>query len=123
MIQLDTNVLIGLFTGHPVVAQVRQLQADGASFACSAVVWTEFLNGPADDRSIHLMESFLEGQILPFERDDASLAARLFNVTGPKRGLRFDCMVAATALRRGESLLTLNHADFEPLCKAGLKLI
>lgn len=122
MIQLDTNVLIGLLTDHPIAAHVRQMQAGGASFACSAVVWTEFLNGPADNRSIHLVGSFLEERILPFERDDASLAARLFNVTGRKRGLRFDCMVAASALRRGESLLTLNRDDFELFVRAGLLL-
>ncbi len=122
MIQLDTNVLIGILTGHPIVAQVRQLQVEGISFACSAVVWAEFLNGPADERSIHLMDSFLEGRILAFEREDAALAVRLFNVTGRKRGLRFDCMVAASALRRGQSLLTLNRDDFETFVKAGLVL-
>ena len=122
MIHLDTNVLIGLLTGHPIRAQVRQIQLDGGVFACSAVVWTEFLNGPADDPSVRLVESFLEGRILPFEREDAALAARLFNITGRKRGLRFDCMVAASALRRGESLMTLNRDDFELLVHAGLQL-
>ena len=122
MIQLDTNVLIGLLTGHPVGAQVRALQAEGTSFACSAIVWSEFLNGPADEDSVRLMDAFLKRQILSFEREDAALAARLFNVTGRKRGLRFDSMVAATALRRDETLLTLNRDDFEPFVKAGLKL-
>jgi len=122
MIHLDTNVLIGLLTGHPIRAQVRQIQLDGGVFACSAVVWTEFLNGPADDPSVRLVESFLEGRILPFEREDAALAARLFNITGRKRGLRFDCMVAASALRRGESLMTLNGDDFEPFVGTGLDL-
>ena len=122
MIHLDTNVLIGLLTGHPIRAQVRQIQLDGGVFACSAVVWTEFLNGPADEPSVRLVESFLEGRILPFEREDAALAARLFNITGRKRGLRFDCMVAASALRRGESLMTLNRDDFEPFVGTGLDL-
>ena len=122
MIHLDTNVLIGLLTGHPIRAQVRQIQLDGGVFACSAVVWAEFLNGPADEPSVRLVESFLEGRILPFEREDAALAARLFNITGRKRGLRFDCMVAASALRRGESLLTLNRDDFELFIGTGLNL-
>ncbi len=122
MIHLDTNVLIGLLTGHPIRSQVRQIQLDGGVFACSAVVWTEFLNGPADTSSVRLMESFLEGRVLPFEREDAALAARLFNVTGRKRGLRFDCMVAASALRRDDPLLTLNRDDFEPFIKIGLTL-
>lgn len=122
MIHLDTNVLIGLLTGHPIRAQVRRIQVDGGVFACSAVVWTEFLNGPADTPSVRLVESFLEGRILPFEREDAALAARLFNVTGRKRGLRFDCMVAASSLRRGAPLLTLNRDDFEPFAKIGLTL-
>lgn len=122
-IQLDTNVLIGLLTGHAVRDQVQQIQLEGGGFACSAVVWTEFLNGPADAPSVRLVESFLEGRILPFEREDAALAARLFNVTGRKRGLRFDCMVAASALRQGHPLLTLNHEDFEPFAKLGLNLV
>jgi predicted nucleic acid-binding protein len=121
MIHLDTNVLIGLLTGHPIRAHVRQIQLDGGVFACSAVVWTEFLNGPADEPSVRLVESFLEGRILPFEREDAALAARLFNITGRKRGLRFDCMVAASALRRGESLMTLNRDDFELFVGTGLQ--
>lgn len=123
MIHLDTNVLIGLLTGHPIRAQVRQIQLDGGVFACSSVVWTEFLNGPADAPSVRLVESFLEGRILPFEREDAALAARLFNVTGRKRGLRFDCMIAAGALHRGCSLLTSNHDDFEPFARIGLHLL
>jgi predicted nucleic acid-binding protein len=123
MIHLDTNVLIGLLTGHPIRAQIRQIQLDGGVFACSSVVWTEFLNGPADSPSVRLVESFLEGRILPFEREDAALAARLFNLTGRKRGLRFDCMVAAGALRRGSSLLTLNQVDFESFAPMGLILI
>lgn len=122
MIHLDTHVLIGMLTGHQIRTQVRQIQLEGGVFACSAVVWTEFLNGPADAPSVRLVESFLEGRILPFEREDAALAARLFNVTGRKRGLRFDCMVAACALRRGDPLLTLNHDDFVPFVALGLKL-
>lgn len=122
MIHLDTNVLIGLLTGHPIRAQIRQIQLDGGMFACSSVVWTEFLNGPADAPSVRLVESFLERRVLPFEREDAALAARLFNLTGRRRGLRFDCMVAASALRRGETLLTLNRDDFELFVGTGLNL-
>lgn len=123
MIHLDTNVLIGLLTGHPIRAQIRQIQREGGVFACSAVVWSEFLNGPADAPSVRLVESFLEGRILPFEREDAALAARLFNVTGRKRGLRYDCMIAASALYRESSLLTLNRDDFEPFARIGLHLL
>jgi predicted nucleic acid-binding protein len=40
----------------------------------------------------------LENRILPFGIDEAREAARLFNVTGRKRVLRVDAMIAASTI-------------------------
>ncbi|HQF55071.1 MAG TPA: PIN domain-containing protein [Fibrobacteria bacterium] len=122
-IHLDTNIFIGLILDQPISATVRRLQEDGNRFACSAVVWSELLNGPCSQASILAMRALLEDRIVPFERADAEIAARLFNATGRKRGLRFDSMIAAQALRRGATLLTLNHDDFAPFAPLGLELV
>ena len=47
MIHLDTNYLIGLLIkGSHQALEVDGWLAAGESLAASAIVWTEFLNGP-----------------------------------------------------------------------------
>jgi predicted nucleic acid-binding protein len=53
MIHLDTNYLIGLLVkGSPQAQDVDGWLADGQALAASAVAWTEFLNGPQNERPI-----------------------------------------------------------------------
>ena len=56
------------------------------------------------------------------ERQAAEEAARLFNLTGRRRGSHADCMIAASAIVAGAPLATLNAADFQPLVPFGLSL-
>ena len=51
------------------------------------------------------------------------LAANLFNQTGRKRGSRFDCLIAATAILNQAELATINQSDFKVFTAHGLKLI
>jgi len=88
----------------------------------SAIGWTEFLCGPADPDHVELAARVVANR-LPFEEDDASLAARLFNETGRRRGSLVDCMIAATAIRGDAALATANPDDFRRFADAGLTIL
>ena len=124
MIHLDTNYLIGLAVpGSSPAQNVDQWLATGEPLAASALAWTEFLNGPVSADEIALVESVIEENLVAFEKPTAVLAAQLFNQGGRRRGSRFDCLIAATAILAGAQLATENTKDFTPFVPFGLKLI
>jgi predicted nucleic acid-binding protein len=53
---------------------------------------------------------------------DAGASARLFNLTGRRRGSLNDCMIAAIALRVDASVATTDVADFRRFEAAGLQI-
>jgi predicted nucleic acid-binding protein len=123
MIHLDTNYLIGLAVhGSSAARNVDQWLATGESLAASSLAWTEFLNGPVSAAEIALVESVIEEKVVPFEKPTAVLAAQLFNQAGRRRGSRFDCLIAATAILANAELATENKSDFTPFVAHGLKL-
>ena len=123
MIHLDTNYLIGLAVAGSAEAQrVDQWLAAGETLAASALAWTEFLNGPVQPQEIPLVESIVESRIVAFEKATAVLAAELFNKTGRRRGSRFDCLIAATAILAQAEVATVNASDFKVFVPHGLKL-
>ena len=98
MIHLDTNYLIGA----------------GESLAASAIVWTEFLNGPVTPLEVSRTEAVLQSRIIPFRQAEAVMAADLFNKTARRRGSRFDCPIAATTAVAQAEIATVNQTDFKP---------
>lgn len=123
MIHLDTNYLIGLLVKGSVAAvEVDGWLAAGESLAASAIAWTEFLNGPVTPLEVSRAEAVLRSRIVPFGQAQAALAAELFNQTGRRRGSRFDCLVAATAIRAQAQVATINQADFRLFVPHGLTL-
>lgn len=122
MIHLDTSFLIrALVKGTPEDGSLREWLIGGAQIAMSAISWTEFLCGPVDEAEVRLAVRIVEEQI-PYDRQDATLAVRLFNQAGRRRGSLIDCMIAASAIRAGAELATSNPADFLKLEARGLKL-
>src|SRR6185312_5810128 len=123
MIHLDTNYLIGLLVrGSREAVDVDQWLASGESIAASAVAWSEFLNGPVTPSEVAQVEVVLQSQVVSFGKTEAALAADLFNKTGRRRGSRFDCLIAATAIAHQAKLATLNQADFKLFATHGLKM-
>ena len=57
-----------------------------------------------------------------FDRQTAETAVLLFDASGRRRGTMVDCFIAATAIRAGASLATVNTADFRRMVGAGLVL-
>ena len=123
MIHLDSNYLIGLLVkGSSQAADVDGWLAAGQPVAASAIAWTEFLNGPVTSVEVSRAEVVLGGRIIPFGQAEAVAAADLFNKTGRRRGSRFDCLVAATALLAQAEVATVNQSDFKAFQPHGLKL-
>jgi predicted nucleic acid-binding protein len=123
MIHLDTNYLIGLLIqGSPQALEVDGWLAAGEAMATSAIAWSEFLNGPVTPLEVSRVESVLQSRILAFGRAEAVLAAELFNQTGRRRGSRFDCLIAATAILSQAEVATANQSDFRAFVPDGLKL-
>lgn len=123
MIHLDTNYLIGLLvkSSAPALA-VDSWLAGGESLATSAIAWTEFLNGPVTTLEVSGAEAVVQSRIVPFRQSEAVLAAELFNKTGRRRGSRFDCLIAATAILSQAEMATVNQSDFRVFVPHGLKL-
>ena len=123
MIHLDTNFLIGLpVKGSAAAIEVDGWLAAGESLAASAIAWTEFLNGPVTLLEVRRAEAVLQSRIIPFGLPEAALAAELFNKTGRRRGSRFDCLIAATAIRAQAQIATINQSDFKVFVPHGLTL-
>lgn len=122
MIHLDTSFLIrALLSGSPEDVALRAWLRNGLPVCASAVVWTELLCGPLTKRQADLA-ALVIGEPIPFGREDAALAASLFNAAGRRRGSLVDCMVAAVAIRGKAALATANEADFARFVPHGLRL-
>ena len=123
MIHLDTNYLIGLLVkDSPEARIVDGWMAGGQTLATSAIAWTEFLNGPVTPLEVSRAEAVLQSRIIPFGQKEAALAADLFNKTGRRRGSRFDCLIAATAIIAQAEAATINQSDFNVFVPHGLRL-
>lgn len=123
MIHLDANVLIRLSVpGSGAAAKVRQWLTAGEVLAVSAPAWFEYISGPVTSAEISHAEALLRGGVADFEQEDAHFAADLFNLTGRKRTMKLDCMIAASALLKGARLATTNGTDFHPFTGQGLMI-
>ncbi len=123
MIHLDTNFLVDLVTvGSPGGLKVLAWLKSGKSVATSAVAWSEFCNGPLSKAQKDAAFTVLDRKITDFTWREAEEAARLFNLSGRRRGSHADCMIAAAAIISGAPLATFNSADFQRLVPFGLML-
>lgn len=123
MIHLDTNLLVDLVTiGSPGGRRILDWLQAGKTFGTSAIAWSEFCNGPLTRAQKDAAMSVLDHRISDFTWREAEDAARLFNLSGRRRGSHADCMIAAAAIRAGVPLATFSTADFARLIPLGLVL-
>ena len=123
MIHLDANYLVlANQAGSPEdVALRRWLEADQL-LSTSSIAWMEFVSGPVATLVIDSIRHTLGGRIVAFSSAEAELAARLYNLAGRRRALRYDCMIAAAAIAAGAELATRNTNDFQLFTRHGLTL-
>lgn len=122
MILLDTNYLINvLIVGCSEAERVKAWYQED-ELCTTAIAWYEFLCGPVDDEGIMVVRSLLHDRILPFTADQAAESSRLFNVTGRKRNLRVDAMIAAASIVTNADFATANQDDFACFSAFGLRL-
>ena len=122
VIHLDTSFLIrALLPGSPEDQALREWLRDAQPMAVSTVAWAEFLCGPVDAEQVELAVRVIP-ETPSLHKDDAHLAAELFNTSGRRRGSFLDCLIAAAALGAGASIATANPADFRRFENAGLSV-
>lgn len=122
-IHLDTNLLVEVgLSGSLVRASLLSWLRNGNLLATSTIAWSEFCNGPVNERQLRTTEAALDNRILAFSKQMAEMASFLFNKTGRRRGSHSDCMIAATAIISDTPLYTLNTKDFERFVPFGLRL-
>jgi len=123
MIHLDTGFLIrALVRNSSEDIKLRTWLRSDTQVGMSSIAWAEFLCGPVEKNDITLAARIVPDR-QPFTDEDAGLAARLFNISGRRRGTFIDCMIAAVALGVGASLATTNPEDFRRLEPTGLQII
>ena len=88
----------------------------------SSPAWFEYISGPVTEEEILHAEAILTGGIADFEKQHSHRAADLFNLTGRKRAMKLDCMIAASALIQRARIATTNIADFQPFAPHGLAI-
>jgi len=123
MIHLDTNFLIALENPKSAAAAMfGDWLAHAERVNISALVWTEYRCGPLSVEKLDAAAVLFPAPE-PYLPTDATLAARLFNRAGRRRGTLMDCMIAAVALRCQAPLATLDTAHFAPLSSQGLTIL
>ena len=120
MIHLDSSFLVrATQSGSPEDRALTGWDAAGKNFAISAVAWAEFLCGPLDRAELNFAAGVID-RYIDFAPAQAEIAARLFNLSGRRRGSLADCMIAATAIAENAPIATTNERDFRRFESEGL---
>ncbi len=111
---LDTDFLIwALSTRGAERRRFESLLASAAGIEISAIAWYEFCRGPRSQEQIAVArDAFGVGGVIPFDGVVAERSAELFRRLGSPRKRAADVAIAATALARNATLVTLNARDF-----------
>jgi len=122
MIHLDTNFPVrGLVPGSNEAGKIAAWLLAGEEFEMSAVAWGEYVCGPLPPHEEAAARALIQ-KVQPLTKEDAELAAQLFNRTGRRSRNFADCMITAVAIRHSASVATSNAVDFSRFEPLGLKL-
>ena len=122
MILLDTSALIGALTGpKKSLEMLTVLLTRGERVFLPAIVIYEWLRGPRTPVELADQENLFPSMYaIPFEAEDAVLAAKLYRAVRRARSREIDLTIAACTIRHNAELWTLNTADFTDI--PGLRL-
>jgi len=118
---LDTSIIIEFWKKRPdVVEELAGLVASGLFI--SEVTAAELVRGALHKADLRVIQNALRYlEILPLEAAIGQGMLELLNQYGLSHGLQIpDALIAATTLRHGIPLYTLNRKDFRYI--AGLQL-
>lgn len=123
-VYLDTNYLIYFVGGGDpkVIESVEEWLREGRMLHVSAMAWAEFQCGPLTPEENEIASSLIHS-VIPVTVELATQAGQLFQKTGRRSRSLPDCIIAATALRDGVSVATVNREDFQPFLVHGLTLV
>ena len=107
--------------GSPENRKMRAWIRKGETFSMSTVAWAEFRCGPITEEEIESAAEIVD-RYEDFTLEHASVAARLFNESGRRRGSLADCMIAATALGARAPIATCNATDFRRFQNFGVTI-
>ena len=129
MILVDTSIWIDFFAGRdlPHVSALEGLIQDNEDIAVCGIILTEILQGISNDATFRHVQNSLSPLIMAPMSDAVFLRAAKIYRRLRKRGITIrrtsDCIIAATALEHGCSLLH-NDRDFDPIkAHLGLEVI
>lgn len=118
---LDTSILISAERGRFDLERFTKEKASNLLFSISAVTASELLHGVhratpkfTEERKRFVRETFARTAVLPFDLNCARKHAELWadlEVKGQRIGAH-DLIIAATALRHGFAIATLNEKEF-----------
>jgi predicted nucleic acid-binding protein len=123
VIFLDTSLLIDSLTGnkHSGPSLMRAFDR-GEGMLLSSITLCEWLRGPRTHSELAMQQNLFPSEsIVPFEEEEAGIAARLYRSVPKARGREIDLMIAACAIRHDAELWTLNVGDFKDI--PGLRLL
>lgn len=123
MILLDTSVLVdGLCGSKHSERRLTEIVSSGERVRVPAIVFYEWLRGPRTPEELEDQEDLLPRyNAIPFEYAEAAIAAQIYRSVRSPRSREIDIAIAATAIRQGANLWTLNRRDFADI--PGLRLL
>jgi predicted nucleic acid-binding protein len=119
--QVDTSILISSLAGEKINAEAFDRVIESEAIQICSLVLFEWLRGPRLPGELAIQEFlFPKELVIPFGVPEAELSAELYRTLprGAKREI--DLGIAACAILRGDTLWTLNPADFKDI--PGLRL-
>jgi predicted nucleic acid-binding protein len=117
---IDSNVLIDVSRGN--AAAIKYVDGLAEAWALSQVTAMELIVGARDKRDLATIDGFLSlYPVIPLSDSIGTGAYRLLKTYAKSHGLHvFDSLVAATAMEKALTLVTLNRKHYRMI--EGLQL-
>lgn len=110
---IDSNVLIDVSRGN--AAAIKYVDSLPETWALSQVTAMELIVGARNKRELVTIDSFLaQYSVVPLSDSIGARAYQLLKTYAKSHGLHvFDSLVAATAIEKSHTLVTLNRKHYQ----------